>query len=70
MVPIKPIRSFGKTNTENALTIPTPKAIVSVCLIFLHGLAECYVLAGSTEDSNYRCLEEFLNQDVDLDVQL
>ncbi|KAJ5426493.1 hypothetical protein N7465_001563 [Penicillium sp. CMV-2018d] len=46
-----------------------PKAIVSVWLIFLYGVVEGYLLAGSTEDSAYRFLE-FLNQDVDQDVQL
>lgn len=26
-------------------------------------------MAGCTDDSDYRCLDEFLNQDVDQDVQ-
>ncbi|CAI7568922.1 unnamed protein product [Penicillium viridicatum] len=28
-----------------------------------------YILGGPTDDSEYRCLEEFLNQDVDQDVR-
>lgn len=69
MVPIEPIRSFVRTNAENSLTIPAPKAIVSVWLIFLYVLVEGCLVAGSTDGSKYRYLEEFLNQDVDQDVQ-
>ncbi|KAJ5214724.1 hypothetical protein N7449_001893 [Penicillium cf. viridicatum] len=51
MVPMEPIRSLNRTNTENSPTIPAPKAIGSVWLIFLYGLVEGYLLAGSTDDS-------------------
>ncbi|KAJ5704545.1 hypothetical protein N7536_000234 [Penicillium majusculum] len=67
MVPMEPIHTI--TDTENFVTIPAPKAIVSVWLIFLYRLVDGYLLACSTDDSEYRCLEEFLNQDVDQDVQ-
>lgn len=41
-VPMKPIRSFDRTDTENSPTISAPKAIVSVWLIFLYGVVEGY----------------------------
>lgn len=69
MVPLEPIQNFDMTDIENFETMPAPKAIVSVWLIFLYCLVENYLLNGSTEESDYRCLEEFLNQDVDRDVQ-
>lgn len=67
MVRMEPINT--RTNTENPVTIPAPKAIVSVWLIFLYGLVDSFLSVGSTNDSEYQCLEEFLNQDVDQDVQ-
>ncbi|KAJ5530221.1 hypothetical protein N7527_003614 [Penicillium freii] len=68
-VPMEPIRSFDRNDTENSPTISAPKSIVSVWLIFLYGLVEGYILGSPTDDSEYRCLEEFLNQDVDQDVR-
>lgn len=42
-----------------------PESMISVW----HGLVHCYLLAGSTDDSEYQCLVEFLNREVNQDVQ-
>jgi hypothetical protein len=68
MVPMEPIRPLDRSNFESSTTIPAPQATVSVWSIFLYCFIEDYFLAGCTSDPKNRCLEEFLQYDVDRDV--
>lgn len=68
MVSMEPIRPLDRSNFESSTTIPAAQATVSVWLIFLYCFIEGYFLAGCTSDPANRCLEEFLQYDVDRDV--
>ncbi|CAI7632139.1 unnamed protein product [Penicillium glandicola] len=68
MVPMEPIRPLDRSNFESSTTIPAPQATLSVWLIFLYCLIEDYFLAGCTSDPENRCLEEFLEYNVDRNV--
>ncbi|KAJ5626256.1 hypothetical protein N7510_002565 [Penicillium lagena] len=68
MVPMEPIRPLDRSNFESSTTIPAPQATISLWLIFLYRFIEDYFLAGRTHDPENRCLEEFLQYDVDRDV--
>jgi hypothetical protein len=68
MVSMEPIRPLDRSNFESSTTIPAPQATVSVWLIFLYCFIEGYFLAGCTSDPANRCLEEFLQYNVDRDV--
>lgn len=67
-VPMEPIRPLDRTNFESSTTISAPQATVSVWLIWLYCFVEHYFLAGSSSEPENRCLEEFLQYDVDRDV--
>jgi hypothetical protein len=66
---MEPIRPLDRINFESSTTIPAPQATVSVWLIFLYCFVEHYFLAGCSGDQENRCLEEFLQFDVNRDVQ-
>jgi hypothetical protein len=68
LVPMEPIRPYGSTDFQSSTTIPAPQAAISVWLIWLYCFVEDYFLAGCTNDPENRCLEEFLQYDVDRDV--
>ncbi|KAJ6003064.1 hypothetical protein N7451_005611 [Penicillium sp. IBT 35674x] len=68
MVPMETIRPLGRRNFESSTEIPAPQATVSVWSIFLYCFIEDYFLARCTSDQENRCLEEFLQYDVDRDV--
>ncbi|KAJ5693377.1 hypothetical protein N7462_002800 [Penicillium macrosclerotiorum] len=68
MVSMEPIRPLDKSDFEKITTmIPAPQATVSVWMIFLYSFVEGYILSGCTSLSN-RCLEEFLQYEVDRDI--
>lgn len=67
-VPIEPIRPLDRTNFGSSTTIPAPQATASVWLIWLYCFVEHYFLAGCSYEPENRCLEEFLQYDVDRDV--
>lgn len=68
MVLMEPIRPLDRTNLESSTSIAAPQAAVSVWLIFLYRFVEHYFLARCTHNPGNRCLEEFLQYDVDRDV--
>lgn len=69
LVAMEPIRPLDRINFESSTTIPAPQATVSVWLIFLYRFVEHYFLAGCSGHLENRCLEEFLQFDVNRDVQ-
>ncbi|KAJ5291921.1 hypothetical protein N7478_001172 [Penicillium angulare] len=65
---MEPIRPFDPVDRENYKTITAPKPEVSLWLLFLYGIVEDYILAGSADKDENETLEEFLKCDVDCDV--
>ncbi|OOQ91415.1 hypothetical protein PEBR_00570 [Penicillium brasilianum] len=68
MVPMEPVRPLDRIDFQSSTTIPAPQAAISVWLIWLYCFVEDYFLARFSSDTQNRCLEEFIQYDVDRDV--